>query len=215
MSNNCEIIKDLLPLYVDEIISDTGKQMVEEHLTTCTTCQKLAKEMSQSLDIPMNNDATNIKGLKRKYKMSIWFRVFLIALFLIIAWIIASIKLASTWSEVFPHADLEDIKACTEIVIIGDTYYLHTNDIFGCGVPVIADYSTDDTEYRFYLGENGIHNLGLGRSYQMGESLYPVGKVETTKKIVYVKPDGSGEITLFEEGDKVNTLEGTLKTFEY
>lgn len=215
MSNNCEIINDLLPLYIDKVISEEGKKMVETHLATCENCAKIAKEMGRELNIPMDNNSENIKELKKKYKMSIWFRVFLIAFVLVMAWIIAGLTLANRWTEIFPKAALEDIKAETEIVIIGDTYYLHTDEIFGSGVPVMLSGSEDDTECRFYLGENGIHNIGLGRSYQMGEKLYPLGTVGTVKKIIYAKPNGSDEIILFEEGDVVETLQGNLKSFEH
>lgn len=213
MSKNCEIINDLLPLYVDAIISEEGKKMVEEHLATCEECSKKAQNMKQELDIPIDKDTSGMKGLKKKYKMSIWFRVFIIVLFILIVWIGAAIALMTRWTEVFPKADVEDIKNSTEIVIIGDTYYLHTDEIFGAGVPVTSGYCEDESESRFYLGENGIHNLGLGRSYAMGERLYPVGTVGTTKKIIYEKPNGSGEITLFEEGDTIEILDGSLKAF--
>ena len=32
MNNNCEIMKDLLPLYLDEVCSPATKEIVAEHL---------------------------------------------------------------------------------------------------------------------------------------------------------------------------------------
>ncbi len=40
MNNECEIVKDLLPLYADDICSDSSKQLVEEHISTCTDCKQ-------------------------------------------------------------------------------------------------------------------------------------------------------------------------------
>ena len=34
----CEIVKDLLPLYVDEMVSDVSKKSIESHLENCTEC---------------------------------------------------------------------------------------------------------------------------------------------------------------------------------
>ena len=34
----CEVIKDLLPLYVDEVLSDDSRKIVEEHLRSCKEC---------------------------------------------------------------------------------------------------------------------------------------------------------------------------------
>ncbi len=37
---NCNIIKDILPLYVDGVVSDDTKEIVEEHLEHCEECKK-------------------------------------------------------------------------------------------------------------------------------------------------------------------------------
>ncbi|HEY2493544.1 MAG TPA: zf-HC2 domain-containing protein [Paenibacillus sp.] len=36
---SCEIIKDLLPLYYDEVCSKESVAIVEEHLAACQSCQ--------------------------------------------------------------------------------------------------------------------------------------------------------------------------------
>ena len=38
----CSIIQDLLPLYVDGVVSEDTAQAVEEHLETCEACRKTA-----------------------------------------------------------------------------------------------------------------------------------------------------------------------------
>ena len=42
---NCNIIQDLLPLYIDEICSPETKAAVEEHLAACPTCKALYNTM--------------------------------------------------------------------------------------------------------------------------------------------------------------------------
>ena len=32
MNKECEVIRDLLPLYVDEVCSGTSRELIEEHL---------------------------------------------------------------------------------------------------------------------------------------------------------------------------------------
>lgn len=34
---NCNLIKDILPLYVDNIVSEDTKELLEAHLETCET----------------------------------------------------------------------------------------------------------------------------------------------------------------------------------
>ena len=41
MKYSCEIIRDLLPLYVDDVASPPSRQMVEEHLAECPDCQAM------------------------------------------------------------------------------------------------------------------------------------------------------------------------------
>lgn len=45
MEKNCNIIADLLPLYVDGICSNESKVLIEEHIKTCKSCEKLLKDM--------------------------------------------------------------------------------------------------------------------------------------------------------------------------
>ena len=37
---NCEIIKDLIPLYIDGCCSKESERAVEEHLSVCSECKK-------------------------------------------------------------------------------------------------------------------------------------------------------------------------------
>jgi len=45
MKISCNIIEDLLPLYVDDIVSEDSRQLVEEHLKECPSCRKMQEEM--------------------------------------------------------------------------------------------------------------------------------------------------------------------------
>lgn len=42
---DCEIIRDLLPLYVDDVCSEKSKDMVEEHLRECDECRNYYEEL--------------------------------------------------------------------------------------------------------------------------------------------------------------------------
>ena len=49
-NRECDIIKDLLPSYVDEICSEASKEWVEEHLKECEDCAKTV-EMLKNTEI--------------------------------------------------------------------------------------------------------------------------------------------------------------------
>ena len=43
---NCDITKDLLPLYVDDVLSRESKNAVEENLQHCPQCRKIAEGLT-------------------------------------------------------------------------------------------------------------------------------------------------------------------------
>ncbi len=58
MKKECDIIKDLLPSYADEICSDATRELVEQHLAECPRCRETA-------EILKNTEFT-AKGLEQK-----------------------------------------------------------------------------------------------------------------------------------------------------
>lgn len=47
---NCEMIRDLMPLYADGQASDTSRSCIEEHTAHCPACKKLLNEMCAPLE---------------------------------------------------------------------------------------------------------------------------------------------------------------------
>lgn len=54
---NCEIIKDLLPLYIDKVCSEETEKEVESHLNTCESCRTIYEDMVRNVvhEDPGNN----------------------------------------------------------------------------------------------------------------------------------------------------------------
>lgn len=70
--NNCEIIRDLLPLYADEICSESSKQLVEEHIAACESCKNELEDYRYNTGI--DNDEIDekqaIQNFSKKLKKS-------------------------------------------------------------------------------------------------------------------------------------------------
>ncbi len=47
MKNECDIVQDLLFSYNDGILSETSKELVEEHLKKCNKCKEILEEIKQ------------------------------------------------------------------------------------------------------------------------------------------------------------------------
>ena len=68
---NCNIIRDILPLYMDDVVRDERKQMVEEHLQSCASCRMEASSMKKDVILPASKtqrlaEAKVIKGIRNK-----------------------------------------------------------------------------------------------------------------------------------------------------
>ena len=81
MRNECSIIKDILPLYVEDIVSADTAAFVETHLETCAECsaelEKMkAKEKFDPADIKINEqrkqDAAALVTIKKKLRKKSW-----------------------------------------------------------------------------------------------------------------------------------------------
>ena len=48
MNENCEIVRDLLPLYADEVCSSGTKVLVEQHLSDCGECRQYFEQLKNN-----------------------------------------------------------------------------------------------------------------------------------------------------------------------
>ncbi len=72
MKNICDIVQDILPLYVDEVCSDSSRTFVEEHLEECEKCLETLKSLRKNafednlIDEKENILGRHFKAAKRK-----------------------------------------------------------------------------------------------------------------------------------------------------
>lgn len=65
----CEIVRDLLPLYHDNVVNDTTKTAVENHLTGCANCTKEYETICSELNItPKGKNPSKFKKAFKKLK---------------------------------------------------------------------------------------------------------------------------------------------------
>ncbi len=65
--DNCDVIRDLLPGYIDNILSDAGSELVKNHLGECEECHKIYTEMEEGIgkDDLSAHDAIAVDALKK------------------------------------------------------------------------------------------------------------------------------------------------------
>ena len=58
---NCDVIRDLLPLYEDNVVSEETAQMVREHLKDCPECREELRKMRTPISLPPDEDEEAVK----------------------------------------------------------------------------------------------------------------------------------------------------------
>lgn len=130
MNISCEIIRDLLPLYADNVCSEESKELVEEHCSGCRECQRRLEAMKSPLPrerkSPPEKPKNPLKKTRRHYiKLAITTAVIftLIAVPLLTVWTISVREKYSrlgddmTWSAM---AAKRDMKKFGRLIVRGE-----------------------------------------------------------------------------------------------
>lgn len=103
MKITCDVIEDLLPLYVEGLASDDTNFLVEEHIKTCTDCKKQLEAIQNPKKIPINTDIEPFKKVEKKLFHK---RVQIIALTIVLVLAIVIITMAYLTSpEYLPYSN--------------------------------------------------------------------------------------------------------------
>ena len=66
MKNECSIVRDLLPLYAEGMVSPETASFVEEHLKDCEHCRNEYERLKAPCAVPAQNDAAPLLMLQKK-----------------------------------------------------------------------------------------------------------------------------------------------------
>ena len=124
MKINCDVVNDLLPLYVDGALSEASKELVEDHIRECESCSNTLENMKEAIRLPVNQEVRieetkSLKGLKRM--VSNWKKLTaVIALLSVVAIMVLSVMYLNTKTLEVPY-DGSNVT----IEKHDDGYYLH------------------------------------------------------------------------------------------
>lgn len=83
MKNECSIIRDLLPLYAEKMVSSDTAAFVEEHLKGCEACRKEYEQVKEPQRAQEISDPAPLRKLSRKMKLKRMQTIALTAVFMI------------------------------------------------------------------------------------------------------------------------------------
>lgn len=67
----CETVRDLLPLYIDEITSEQSNHSIEGHLESCEACKEVLKQMRQPIEVETAPEVKDFKKFMKLPKLTI------------------------------------------------------------------------------------------------------------------------------------------------
>lgn len=213
--NNCELIRDLLPLYADEVCSEESRKAVAEHISQCDDCRKELDKMGQHIAVGADKDIKIIKRIKRR----VWIeRIVITAVVLMMAFTgLFAFKMAvldvvkpmdyekhnlaeNIWIEVDDNGDLWLVKKgiAAESVFIYPTLRDESGNYLGY---YDRDYDRATAEaYGFSLDYRSIIDLADVQIAVNEERnlLFNINKKENIDEVFYYDEKENKEYTLWE-----------------
>lgn len=199
MKITCNVIKDVLPLYLENMLSDDSCAIVEEHIEQCQECKNYLDELRSFNEMPVDRNASpllKIKSTLRKKKIqtAIFSMMFSIMIFVItIAFLTAP--------EYIPYSErsvtINEIGNGLVLAQFKDTVYGYN----------INRYPTDDNSgYVYHITTwNSIWNR-IKKSTVNNTILNPNG--ENVVSVYYYQTDGSEDILIY--GKDINPGGGII-----
>lgn len=68
MKNECYIVRDLLPSYIDHLCSKETSKFVEQHIFTCEQCSQIVNQMRDEFDMQEQMEITAIIEQKKPFQ---------------------------------------------------------------------------------------------------------------------------------------------------
>lgn len=88
MNNNCKIVQDLLPNYMEKMTCNETNEFIKEHLKHCESCTKIYNDMKYNIEIHPENNGEDVDYMKKWNKEVKCLKLWKKALILIICIII-------------------------------------------------------------------------------------------------------------------------------
>lgn len=148
MKKECEIINDLLPNYVEDLVSEETRKFVNEHINNCEYCKKkleILKEDKKKTKIKSKKEQKiELDHLKKYNKKMLYMKIPLIIILVIIAIFIIYIL-----SRYFYKCNIvENTIAKINEVSTSTNYHLYTSEFTKSYITEEEEYSITEIFYK-------------------------------------------------------------------
>lgn len=202
MRNECNIVRDIIPLYLDNIASEDSVSFVEEHIMNCEKCRIGLEKMQESVSIEESykkntdddDNALPLQVLRKKMKKKKWLTI------IFSSFVTLGITLCLLFMLIiqgFPaHSSSINIKTefqYCEGAYLDQAFVLHLYSADGTPINVTVDYiyATDESGKEILVGYEIVPRnlLDLKQnpsSFAIGYSPSESGITEPTKDFDFI-----------------------------
>lgn len=222
MKNECDIVKDLLPNYIEDLASIETKKYIENHINSCNQCRQALEIMRDDRTSNKNNEnqeekieLNNFKKYRRKILL---LKLFSIGFILVLLIIVLSFVLK------YNHIDslMNNLKNKKEELIALDNYSIYTTSHH-------INYKTDTEDYYYneyyYKGGKyktisksyGINRWRLDGTSSNDEIGISYGIVDTNEQIIINNRDNKiiKYTTNYNINSKIDDLYNAYNSFSF
>ncbi|SHJ73410.1 Putative zinc-finger [Hathewaya proteolytica DSM 3090] len=200
MSNKCNLIKDILPLYVEDMVSAETREFVSDHLEHCEECHEEFEHMRKTTEFIPDTDIAPLKRIKKelfiKLLQTIFFTVTLVCSIVVVVFGVL------TTPKFFPYSNslLDIIDNHKGKIIIGF-------DDKVTGYSCIKEFNSE-TETEVYRINAWTTTWDLYSSNHGKQNMVIPFSSENKIQIFYAQNDGSEDVLIY--GVNENAGENTV-----
>lgn len=198
--NNCNVVRDILPLYAEDMVCGDTRELLEQHLEHCEACRAELAQMRKPAGIVPDTDTAPLEGLRRRLRhRRVQAGLFAAVLALLLAVTVFS---ALTAPNFFPYSEnlleIAEGPAGSVVIVFDDSvtgYSVHSSFDSERSAEVYR-VSAWNTTWDMYADRRGGQNMVVT----------PAGGVDV--QIYYAQSNGSEDILLY--GQEVDVEKGTV-----
>lgn len=102
-NDECKIVRDLFPVFLDNLTDESTNHFIENHLSTCSECKEILKDMGNDIVLDKINEKEEINYLKKiklKQRVKLSFISIALLIFAVVS-VIFSVFIATCDLEIY------------------------------------------------------------------------------------------------------------------
>lgn len=211
MKITCPVIRDILPLYAENMVSTDTRSLVEEHIASCRECKRELEEMGLSTDLPMDVDTAPLKKMKTTLRKNKLHMVIAAVMFTLAAAVAAAVFLTAPRYMAYSESavSLEEKEDGTVLAMFSEEVsgFYADRSTARIGPGYSYHITAWDNLWNRCICKKPVRSAVLNTD---GETVAAVYYYDITRRVGHVISDGAFDILIFGQNQAPNGGVATL-----